>query len=168
MCGEKLRHEDCERSRLGSPPRVRGKASAARRCRCPQGITPACAGKSPSTRQSSAHGRDHPRVCGEKFLLPVGQLEKIGSPPRVRGKALQQCPCHNVFQDHPRVCGEKLMFGVPLAAIYGSPPRVRGKACAVSLFPFPEGITPACAGKSRRSSIVPPRTRDHPRVCGEK
>ena len=35
---------------------------------------------------SSALGRDHPRVCGEKFdMLPL-EIRQKGSPPRMRGK----------------------------------------------------------------------------------
>ena len=50
----------------------------------------------------------------------------------------------------------------------GSPPRMRGKVIH-SLCDRPQrGITPACAGKRRKSQ---PRTLpgwDHPRMCGEK
>ena len=31
--------------------------------------------------------QDHPRVCGEKFVMLVMPLSATGSPPRVRGKA---------------------------------------------------------------------------------
>ena len=127
-------------------------------------------------------------MCGEK---PAGQplnVMGVGSPPRVRGKEMEEkdvklyggitpaCAGKSKTRrvqwpaglDHPRVCGEKRpdrqLTGWPL----GSPPRVRGKVdCSAQLWPL-YGITPAYAGKS----FIPLRTRcrgeDHPRVCGEK
>ena len=50
----------------------------------------------------------------------------------------------------------------------GSPPRVRGKAVLRVALCIGVGITPACAGKSSASSSSVHRSRDHPRVCGEK
>ena len=70
--------------------------------------------------------------------------------------------------DHPRVCGEK---SVPLRcsiSAVGSPPRVRGKAWRLPAAPGTQGITPACAGKSRSIAESVLAFRDHPRVCGEK
>ena len=188
VCGEKTSSNVPERKNPGSPPRMQGKG-------CPLlfryyfiGITPACAGKSYSPPQGSKRQGDHPRVCGEK---PAGQplnVMGVGSPPRVRGKEMEEkdvklyggitpaCAGKSKTRrvqwpaglDHPRVCGEKRpdrqLTGWPL----GSPPRVRGKVdCSAQLWPL-YGITPAYAGKS----FIPLRTRcrgeDHPRVCGEK
>ena len=50
--------------------------------------------------------------------------------------------------DHPRVCGEKPVFPSGAASTVGSPLRVRGKDQACSRWRYPDGITPACAGKS--------------------
>ena len=50
------------------------------------GITPAYAGKSLSTFGGSAVSGDHPRVCGEKFIVDVLPKIDTGSPPRMRGK----------------------------------------------------------------------------------
>ena len=77
---------------------------------------------------SSALGRDHPRVCGEKFdMLPL-EIRQKGSPPRMRGKvhkevgnklrlgitpacagkrAQRPLPAQTCG-DHPRMCGEKI------------------------------------------------------------
>ena len=107
-CGEKSESFIHEISHLGSPPRMRGKESsitcAARSVR----ITPAHAGKRQSRcRHRSArwdhpracgekrwpprarHTRqDHPRACGEKRTLVGFSVASLGSPPRMRGKAL--------------------------------------------------------------------------------
>ena len=49
-----------------------------------------------------------------------------------------------------------------------SPPRVRGKAEVRHERDQEPGITPACAGKRHCPRFRPGKTRDHPRVCGEK
>ena len=50
------------------------------------GITPAYAGKRKSDNNARGHNRDHPRVCGEKFVSRTSKGIKVGSPPRMRGK----------------------------------------------------------------------------------
>ena len=152
------------------------------------GITPACAGKRGHGRQSGRSAGDHPRVCGEKVCKEIAPLSVWGSPPRVRGKAplvrLTKSPpgitpaCagkrhenqqwHGKCQDHPRVCGEKQSLLSSHSCNSGSPPRVRGKACCYFSSCRNNGITPACAGKSRTGSGPVPGPKDHPRVCGEK
>ena len=48
------------------------------------------------------------------------------------------------------------------------PSRVRGKAQRRLHQLHQLGITPACAGKRSTLLCAPPRSRDHPRACGEK
>ena len=111
------------------------------------GITPACAGKSRSTNVLEWGFKDHPRVCGEKAILELRLKLSVGSPPRVRGKAMDSDPTVDMeritpacagksvesqqperdFEDHPRVCGEKLPRRAQSPPQLGSPPRVRGK-----------------------------------------
>ena len=50
----------------------------------------------------------------------------------------------------------------------GSPPRVRGTALQGLYFLFPDRITPACAGNSKRHPVIVNLAEDHPRVCGEQ
>ena len=50
----------------------------------------------------------------------------------------------------------------------GSPPRMRGKELHVGILLCGIGITPAYAGKRSSTFRRCRRTRDHPRVCGEK
>ena len=47
---------------------MRGKASTMDCSRCSMGITPAYAGKSTKQEKHRDKARDHPRVCGEKYL----------------------------------------------------------------------------------------------------
>ena len=45
---------------------------------------------------------------------------------------------------------------------------MRGKVISSLQCDFLSGITPACAGKRKRSRLQRSGTGDHPRVCGEK
>ena len=140
MCGEKSARL-CHRSDTrGSPPHVRGKASAVICAVVSFRITPAHAGKR-VRHQSGASGiPDHPRTCGEKGCCKFSSRNHSGSPPRMRGKGTPEgegfraagkrggeyCILLNQ-RDHPRVCREK-GAGIKLSiASMGSPPHVRGK-----------------------------------------
>ena len=132
------------------------------------GITPACAGKSGRRADGGADAEDHPRVCGEKPGMSLIVSYRGGSPPRVRGKAIDfyGFPVRNgitpacagksflsilryfLCGDHPRVCGEKVDGATAQSVNRGSPPRVRGKV--------------GCTHANVRWMW------DHPRVCGEK
>ena len=111
----------------GSPPRGRGKVTRLYALADLEGITPAWAGKSCGRAAPRAQKRDHPRVGGEKALMPTNALVVKGSPPRGRGKARRgsraavatritpawagkrtvQYSWYLHPQDHPRVGGEK-------------------------------------------------------------
>ena len=91
------------------------------------GITPAYAGKRQTRAPCGLYGRDHPRLCGEKFGFEVESEETTGSPPPMRGKGDYKKEEWNAFRitpayagkrpvvighrqthaDHPRLCGEK-------------------------------------------------------------
>ena len=93
---------------------------------------------------------------------------KVGITPAYAGKRIAELQTPAVSWDHPRVCGEKVPITcVPKYAL-GSPPRVRGKVCWRERHRPVPGITPACAGKSGRTSGLTRPARDHPRACGEK
>ena len=147
---------------------MRGKVALQRLFNLGLGITPACAGKSPTGSAIYAAPRDHPRVCGEKVKQMIEAGFNPGSPPRVRGKASKpaiSAMCIRITpacagksgsaagrirgaKDHPRVCGEKSMFLLFAIRSRASPPRVRGKVNITGLSAGNIRITPACAGKS--------------------
>ncbi len=151
------------------------------------GITPACAGTTSSDNEIFWSRWDHPRVCGDYLSEEEERFINGGSPPRVRGllAVLQRImrligitpACAGTTEtlfnraagpgDHPRVCGDYVGvpgFTVPPA---GSPPRVRGLLDDQPVGPRHAGITPACAGTTRRRNSEFPASRDHPRVCGD-
>ena len=67
---------------------MRGKVFPQSMPRTAAGITPAYAGKSLRLLSFSLPDQDHPRLCGEKFRLALGDNDFTGSPPPMRGKDL--------------------------------------------------------------------------------
>ena len=172
----------------GSPPRMRGKVHCVRGVTHHDGITPACAGKSSKIFHDLFIVGDHPRVCGEKSRPLSRWVYALGSPPRMRGKAVaifrqlhhgritpacagkseKTRSITTTRRDHPRVCGEKDTSTVCQVDHEGSPPRVRGKVHISTGQVGGVGITPAYAGKRSGKLQQDAMLRDHPRVCGEK
>ena len=68
-------------------PQMRGKVQQSLKAAASHGITPACAGKSQHFRRPLLRLRDHPRMCGEKWMKSCRATRSTGSPPHVRGKA---------------------------------------------------------------------------------
>ena len=156
--------------------------------RPPHRITPACAGNSLARFFLYFLLKDHPRVCGEQMAVTIENLEKAGSPPRVRGTAITEAEAANIFgitpacagnswlpgdsttssRDHPRVCGEQLDSTRAYRPLSGSPPRVRGTEPTYRLLASLPRITPACAGNRQKSVSLFSPLQDHPRVCGEQ
>ena len=188
VCGEKKALIDDLDYDKGSPPRMRGKVLDGRNNGADRGITPAYAGKRSHATVTGTDASDHPRVCGEKTVAFLGLHRLMGSPPRMRGKALSVStwtrspgitPAYagkrlpegweeDSDGDHPRVCGEKRHIQHHDVSAFGSPPRMRGKASRSCRSRAKSGITPAYAGKRGQRVTQYCRYWDHPRVCGEK
>ena len=152
----------------GSPPQVRGKPASAIAVIICVRITPAGAGKTSLIKSPCKSGWDHPRRCGENFLLEPFRRINLGSPPQVRGKPKASgIFVHNhritpagagktqrghffqrSFQDHPRRCGENAQTLIEYMGSDGSPPQVRGKPALRRDIGCGKGITPAGAGKT--------------------
>ena len=88
VCGEKETAMNADVTSTGSPPRMRGKGSITERAFIYLRITPAYAGKSAPSPQVQLLPWDHPRVCGEKLHQRFVVRIRVGSPPRMRGKAM--------------------------------------------------------------------------------
>ena len=91
-----------------------------------------------------------------------------GITPAYAGKSSSRPLSPMRARDHPRVCGEKPDSFRMAIFDKGSPPRMRGKGAPPLYIQFVGGITPAYAGKSCTFQRPRWRSRDHPRVCGEK
>ena len=92
MCGEKRLLHFFGFCVIGSPPHVRGKARVCLFLGLPLRITPACAGKSISGHLCGGQFQDHPRMCGEKFIISryLCLLSRIT--PACAGKRLSASP----------------------------------------------------------------------------
>ena len=147
ICGEKFNDVCSPVAVKGSPPHMRGKGPVVSIILAEHRITPAYAGKRPRCSSRTLSQPDHPRICGEKLSVDFLIEDSLGSPPHMRGKAVNRhfpeprfgiTPAYagkrmkparagKFHEDHPRICGEKRLI-----------PAFRG----VVLW-----ITPAYAGK---------------------
>ncbi len=172
-CGENTRLWTDEQTRTGSPPQVRGKPNDETSISAHTGITPAGAGKTVGGKASAGRFPDHPRRCGENFVIFIYLPGFGGSPPQVRGKLsffLCQPSTYGITPagagktiscrlqlgssgDHPRRCGENEFLWRVQPAARGSPPQVRGKQCIVIIHGAETRITPAGAGKTLKRSF---------------
>ena len=128
VCGEHLIGTSTLMKRWGSSPRMRGAQDVVYDLATFVRIIPAYAGSTLYHWSKAGFDRDHPRVCGEHFVLcRVIQLSR-GSSPRMRGaphargatcRAVGIIPAYagstlrtrrrfGSRWDHPRVCGEHL------------------------------------------------------------
>ena len=186
-CGENVRVPHYAQARGGSSPRVRGKHHVRGAQRAPQGLIPACAGKTTVSTVIPATPTAHPRVCGENHVAGLRRQAAAGSSPRVRGKPAWGRPPRSrpgliparagktwsprarsaSTTAHPRACGENVDADHVRRVHRGSSPRVRGKRKRRPLGLPRRGLIPARAGKTGHAP--PPRRggRAHPRACGE-
>ena len=94
--------------------------------------------------------RSPPRMRGK--VIRCEELARVvGITPACAGKRERTVWTTMYRRDHPRVCGEKDLQNAVLGGNLGSPPRVRGKGGVVSINAKQLRITPACAGKRKRS-----------------
>ncbi len=130
VCGEKSGDRCIQLHQTGSPPRMRGKASLTRILVSSAGITPAYAGKRCSVSSTTRPQQDHPRVCGEKACSAAWLLPSMGSPPRMRGKAVVDAGQDTGQRITPAYAGKRLKRSrstVPPVAIVPLFPSVCNK-----------------------------------------
>ena len=186
-CGENAARRRCPPFSCGSPPRVRGKPFHCFLLLPYARITPARAGKTAGVSHGEREQPDHPRACGENLAGEIAELEKRGSPPRVREKRRRRTrhtsgsgitPARAgkttaadgrvlLRRDHPRACRENQRCRRLRSSMSGSPPRVRGKHSVLRIEQWHLRITPARAGKTPRLGRPCKIRSDHPRACGE-
>ena len=83
-CGKDSPPTNLLRNGLGSPPLVRERRTAMERGTLMTRITPARAGKTPTSYHFFRSNRDHPRSCGKDISLRASSTGSAGSPPLVR------------------------------------------------------------------------------------
>ena len=112
--------------------------------------------------------QDHPRLCGEKAVLPSKAPQMAGSPPPMRGKA--GTPARGLPADGitPAYAGKSIADFILSAGNWDHPRLCGEKNSSLLLTDCELRITPAYAGKSLYRTKSHKITRDHPRLCGEK
>ena len=83
--GEYFRSLSDKKRTKGSPPLARGIPSSAKFHTIGMGITPACAGNTPSSDSQPPESWDHPRLRGEYSFDSAACSLVWGSPPLARG-----------------------------------------------------------------------------------
>ncbi len=150
--------------------------------------TPAYAGNGLSRRHCGPCIREHPRLRGERGPIGVPVELKTGTPPPTRGTAaataagtqrLGNTPAYagngvtntagcSSRREHPRLRGERDSMSRPKLLDLGTPPPTRGTVlCSVSAWDK-SGNTPAYAGNGRQPHAGRNRSREHPRLRGER
>ena len=86
---------------------MRGKGTLFEQREQMQRITPAYAGKSLSGLSVRLLYRDHPRLCGEKFMPIIFSGIRHRITPAYAGKSFDTNDAEVQRRDHPRLCGEK-------------------------------------------------------------
>ena len=152
---------------------MRGKQSYLHASAFASGITPADAGKTLRVFGFKLLDEDHPRGCGENYILNCEVEHLAGSPPRMRGKlaviggmiAVTRITPADAgktkgekrtglpAKDHPRGCGENFLPAKALTNPAGSPPRMRGKHRLATAGLQSTRITPADAGKTLQAFV---------------
>ena len=127
ICGEKWFCCFDRRFFRGSPPHMRGKALNTSFVPELYRITPAYAGKSSELKESASIRRDHPRICGEKYLEYGRRYKSTGSPPHMRGKASGFPSLRSTDRITPAYAGKSKPPYLRARTSAGSPPHMRGK-----------------------------------------
>ena len=175
--GEERPPQAAQRKEEGLPPRGRGRAGEGDRADVAGGITPAWAGKSHRRPNPPHRQPDYPRVGGEEERVGRAGRERGGLPPRGRGRVTCRLATwrlsgitpawagkrrggfawRHLEGDYPRVGGEEVHKREIIGKLRGLPPRGRGRGEEVLPGDTWKGITPAWAGKSFPTHLVPPR-----------
>ena len=88
-CGEQLLRHRGDFDEAGSSPRLRGTDPAGSEPVRQHRFIPALAGNRQDSVSGSLADAVHPRACGEQQRCAAGQIELVGSSPRLRGTAAQ-------------------------------------------------------------------------------
>ena len=151
------------------------------------GIIPADAGSTEYDKQCGFSDWDHPRGCGEHYILNYQSDDMPGSSPRMRGALMAKDHARHAIGiipadaestwpspgssrtawDHPRGCGEHSSRHGASDQGQGSSPRMRGAPLRGHVLRTAGRIIPADAGSTRCHSSLARRSPDHPRGCGE-
>ena len=167
-CGDKIHSLFGISFFVGSSPRVWGQDH--HRVRYGDGvrIIPTRVGTSLFCQDLRYTRQNHPHACGDKPLLPIVAINRIGSSPRVWGQGnrlilillmVRIIPTRvgtsfgkmwrkHIDEDHPHACGDKMRFELKAVTFQGSSPRVWGQVFFIRSKTARFGIIPTRVGTS--------------------
>ena len=94
-------------------------------------------------------------MCGkDPHIFQVVEIN-AGITPACAGKTQICVSSHFTLRDHPRMCGKDQVSKATICLKVGSPPHVRERLFVPSYRTFYYRITPACAGKTAFTAVVP-------------
>ena len=125
--GDVAERDSVVRAGWGSPPRARGRPAMSMTTPPDTGLTPACAGTSPSGPPARWCPWAHPRVRGDVQAHGWPWSGRRGLTPACAGTSAASCCCVHQPRAHPRVRGDVTRPSRPVASCQGSPPRARGR-----------------------------------------
>ena len=154
-------------TRVGSPPRGRGRRRPHPRRNVPAGLTPARAGTAAAGGGGCDTDGAHPRAGGDGVTDRTSRAPEPGSPPRGRGRRPEAAVAGRREGLTPARAGtadgeRRRLYHHP-----GSPPRGRGRPAPVTALVEARGLTPARAGTARRRRRACRAQRAHPRAGGD-
>ena len=102
-------------------------------------------------------------ACSDRLFLFLDRIT-----PARAGKRRPSHVYSHPFWEHPCLCTEKICYEAPEDEKNGSPPPMRGKELRRLRDVLELRITPAHAGKRRRTAPLPSGTPDHPACAGKR
>ena len=109
-----------------------------------------------------------PPLTRGKVIYPACIVDSARITPAYAGKRISYSLPPTSRRDHPRLRGEKRCNINLIFVPRGSPPLTRGKGKNTPFRNVRIRITPAYAGKRIKGGKMQRKTRDHPRLRGEK
>ena len=186
-CGDDHRYTGAVVSRMGTPPRMRGRQGRPGPEPGRPRNTPADAGTTADELWTLDDAEEHPRGCGDDHNPVSIGMQAMGTPPRMRGRPRssvrlpvrwRNTPADagttfgaptttRTTAEHPRGCGDDSVPNSVNALSIGTPPRMRGRRQpSWRHWPRPRN-TPADAGTTRGRQGRHPAGPEHPRGCGD-
>ena len=109
LCGDHIGYYPFSSFIQGSPPPVRGPPTTINVSNSDKRITPACAGTTWLCWLVKPTVGDHPRLCGDHFVLNRKKSQTRGSPPPVRGPPDAEINFFNVTRITPACAGTTIL-----------------------------------------------------------
>src|SRR6266542_2149930 len=148
-CGDDANNSPLACSSFGSPPRVWGRRLENRAASARRRFTPTRVGTTAFLRGGGPRRPVHPHACGDDRVELVYRAIRVGSPPRVWGRLIQQLSRLTRYRFTPTRVGTTGCSTRREPSVNGSPPRVWGRPLADLRSALPSRFTPTRVGTTK-------------------